>query len=160
MSFDHSQLEFSRPAEKIKTVDVDPIPKRIFDDMKKYEEAARCKCRPPLFSLEYSSHPIFPPTQAFNMQRLGFEWKSTPTLSSPNLIVSHRPEDAQVSQLYKIPADPTSTDIERLTYFDISSGRTIHSFLPILGEDWRGYWRNEGAIMVMDLDGKETWQLW
>ena len=41
MSHEYSQLEFSRPAEKIKTIDVDPVPKRIFECMKKYEDAAR-----------------------------------------------------------------------------------------------------------------------
>ena len=43
MPFDHSHLEFSRPAEKVKTIDVDPIPKRIFNDMGKYEDALRCE---------------------------------------------------------------------------------------------------------------------
>jgi len=50
--------------------------------------------------------------------------------------------------------------LNRLTYFDIGSGRTISSFTPIIGEDWRGVWRNGGAIMAMDLDGSERFQLW
>jgi len=50
--------------------------------------------------------------------------------------------------------------LNRLTYFDLGSGRTISSFTPIIGEDWRGVWRNGGAIMAMDLDGSERFQLW
>jgi hypothetical protein len=79
------------------------------------------------------------------------------------IIVNHRPEDAQVSQLYRIPSDPSSTELERLTYFDIGSGRIIRSCTPILGEDWRGprgTLRAGGALMVMDLSGNENFQLW
>jgi hypothetical protein len=59
-----------------------------------------------------------------------------------------------------MPSDANSTELERLTYFDIGSGRTIRSFTPILGEDWRGTWRARGALMVMDLTGNENFQLW
>jgi hypothetical protein len=40
-AFDTSKLQFERPAEKIKTIDVPPIPERIFKGMEKYEDAAR-----------------------------------------------------------------------------------------------------------------------
>ena len=50
--------------------------------------------------------------------------------------------------------------MERLSFFDIGSGRTIQSFTPILGEDWRGAWRAGGSLMVMDLTGNENFQLW
>jgi hypothetical protein len=40
-AFDMSNLQFERPAEKIKTIDVPPIPERIFKGMEKYEDAAR-----------------------------------------------------------------------------------------------------------------------
>ena len=77
-----------------------------------------------------------------------------------NIVVSHRPKDAQVPQLYRIPSDANSTELERLTYFNIDSGRIIRSFMPLLGEDWRGAWRAGGALMVMDLTGNENFQLW
>jgi len=76
------------------------------------------------------------------------------------IVVAHRPKDVQVAQLYRIPSDVTSTELERLTYFDIGSGRTILSFTPLLGEDWRGSWQAGGALMVMDLTGNENFQLW
>lgn len=56
--------------------------------------------------------------------------------------------------------DPQVPNLERLTYFDLGSGRTISSFRPIVGEDWRGVWRGGGAILAMDLDGNEFSQLW
>ena len=65
-----------------------------------------------------------------------------------------------MSQLYRISSDTNSSELERLTYFNIDSGRTIRSFVPLLGEDWRGVWRTGGALMVMDLTGNENFQLW
>ena len=65
-----------------------------------------------------------------------------------------------MSQLFRIPSDPSSTDIERLTHFDIGTGRTISSIARIAGDDWRGPKRNGGSIIVMDLDGSERTQLW
>ena len=65
-----------------------------------------------------------------------------------------------MSQLYRISSDTNSSELERLTYFNIDSGRTIRSFVPLLGEDWRGAWRTGGALMVMDLTGNENFQLW
>jgi hypothetical protein len=60
-----------------------------------------------------------------------------------------------------MPRDPKKQDnLERLTYFDIGSGRTINTFRTIIGEDWRGVWRPGGAIIAMDLDGSENFQLW
>jgi hypothetical protein len=76
------------------------------------------------------------------------------------IFLSHRPKDAQVSQLYRIPSDTSSTELERLTYFDIGAGRIIRSFAPILGEDWRSKLRAGGALMLMDLTGNENFQLW
>lgn len=76
------------------------------------------------------------------------------------IIVAHRPADAQVTQLYRMPTDPSSTELSRLTYFDIGSGRTISAFRGILEDDWRGVRRRGGAIMVMDLNGNEHFQLW
>jgi hypothetical protein len=65
------------------------------------------------------------------------------------IIINRKPNDAQVSQLYPISSDASSTALERLTYFDIGSGRIDRS--PILGEDWRGTLQAGGALMVMDL---------
>jgi hypothetical protein len=76
------------------------------------------------------------------------------------VIVSHRPADAQVTQLYRMPTDPSSTELNRLTYFDIGSGRTISQFCGIVEDDWRDTRRRGGAIMVMDLTGNEHFQLW
>lgn len=79
------------------------------------------------------------------------------------IFLSHRPEDAQVSQvsqIYRISADPEKTELERLTHFDIGSGRIISTFRSIVGEDWRGVYRPGGAIMSMDFNGNEHFQLW
>jgi hypothetical protein len=59
-----------------------------------------------------------------------------------------------------MPTDPSSTELNRLTYFDIGSGRTISQFCGIVEEDWRGMRRRGGAIMVMDITGNEHFQLW
>jgi hypothetical protein len=88
----------------------------------------------------------------------GFEFSGRSTQGG--IIVMHRPKEAKVAQLYRISSDVSSTELERLTYFDIGSGRTIRSFTPLLGEDWRGAWRARGALMVMDLTGNENFQLW
>jgi hypothetical protein len=90
----------------------------------------------------------------------GFEFSSKNKNTQDSIIVNHRPKDAQVSQLYRIPSDASSTTLERLTYFDIGSGRIIQSFTPVFGEDWRGTLRAGGALMVMDLTGNENFQLW
>lgn len=76
------------------------------------------------------------------------------------ILISHRPPDAQVSQIYRIPGDPAVSGLERLTYFDVNAGRSIPQFQSIAGEDWRGTWRAGGAIMAMDSDGNEMFQLW
>lgn len=139
MSSDHPQLEFARPANQIKTINVDPIPPRIIDGMKVYENAAR------------------------GFQLLGFEKSvkdSSDQLTPTRLFVSHRPVDAQVSQVYRMAGDPQSSELERITFFDIGAGRNIPQFLSIVGEDWRGVWRPGGAILAMDLDGNEKFQLW
>lgn len=39
MSITYRELDFQRPADKVKTINVDPIPEHIFTDMKKYEVA-------------------------------------------------------------------------------------------------------------------------
>jgi hypothetical protein len=48
MPFDYSHLTFTRPAEKIKAINVNPIPESIFDGMKKYEHSARGRVPPPI----------------------------------------------------------------------------------------------------------------
>ncbi|KZP22544.1 alpha/beta-hydrolase [Athelia psychrophila] len=139
MSSDYSQLEFARPANQVKTVNVDPIPRRIIDGMKVYEDAAR------------------------GFQLLGFERivkDKNDQLTPSHIFLSHRPADAQVPQVYRMAGDPQSTELERVTFFDIGAGRSIPYFLPITGEDWRGVWRPGGAILAMDLDGNECFQLW
>lgn len=139
MSFDYSHLKFARPANQVKTINVDPIPQRIFDGMKVYEDAAR------------------------GFQLLTFERSTSDKEnqhSTSQLFVAHRPADAQVPQIYRLPANPQSTELQRITFFDIGAGRSIPQFLPVRGEDWRGVWRSGGAIMVMDLDGNERFQLW
>lgn len=81
----------------------------------------------------------------------------TPT----QLLVSRRPSDVQVPQIYRLSADPMSTaELQRITYFDIGAGRTMATFRSIVGEDWRDVWRGGGAIMAMDTDGNEMFQLW
>jgi hypothetical protein len=99
-----------------------------------------------------------PSDRAIGFAINGFEHSRNDMRGS--VVVNHRPKDAQVSQLYRIPSDTSSTELERLTYFDIGSGRIIRSFTPILGEDWRGTLRAGGALMVMDLTGNENFQLW
>ncbi|KIJ16352.1 Merops: S09.A77 [Paxillus involutus ATCC 200175] len=135
---DYGDLEFTRPANQIKAVNVPDISEGTFTGMKEYEDAAR----------------------GFGIY--GFERSvKTATGEVPGgIFLSHRPEDAQVSQVYRISTDPVNTELERLTHFDIGTGRTISSFTPILGEDWRGVYRPGGAIMSMDLDGNEHFQLW
>lgn len=76
------------------------------------------------------------------------------------ILISHRPPDAQVLQIYRILGDPSVSGLERLTYFDIGAGRSIPEFRSIAGEDWRGTLRGGGAIMAMDSDGNEMFQLW
>ncbi|KAI0049720.1 alpha/beta-hydrolase [Auriscalpium vulgare] len=137
MSNDLEDIEYTYPAKQVKAVNVDPIPQRIFDGMKQYEDAAR----------------------GFDLLG-GFEYAKEGLPAG--IILSHRPPDAQVAQVYRMSSDPTSTDLEleRLTYFNIGTGRTIANFCPIIGDDWRGIWRAGGAIMEMDLDGNEKFQLW
>lgn len=76
------------------------------------------------------------------------------------IFLSHRPEDAQVSQVYRISINTAETELQRLTYFDIGTGRMIPTFRPIAGDDWRGAYRPGGAIMSMDFNGNEHFQLW
>ncbi|KAI0318123.1 Alpha/Beta hydrolase protein [Amylostereum chailletii] len=134
MSTDYDNLPFTRPASQIKALNVDPVPERIFEAMKKYEDSGR----------------------GFNT--FGFERVSDG--DSGTIFVQHRPADAQVSQVYRMPVDAASSDLQRLTYFDIGSGRTIAQFLSIAGDDWRGAYRAGGTLMVMDTDGNENFQLW
>lgn len=156
-SLGDSDRKFTRPAEHIKALNVGPIPQRIFDDMSKYEDTARGMYNQSSYHLRIAnSLHMCERGAGFGMN--GFE-HSTKNIRG-GIIVNHRPEDAQVSQLYRIPSDPSSTELERLTYFDIGSGRIIRSCTPILGEDWRGTLRAGGALMVMDLSGNENFQLW
>jgi hypothetical protein len=150
--YDPDRYKFTRPAEHIKALNVGPIPQRIFDGMSKYNDTARgmsvLSARPSLYTTVRDT--------GFSVNGLEFFKEN----AQGSIIVTHRPKDAQVSQLYRIPSDTSSTELERLTYFDIGSGRTIRSFIPILGEDWRECWRAGGAIMVMDLTGNENFQFW
>ncbi|KAG2058015.1 alpha beta-hydrolase [Suillus hirtellus] len=136
---DYGNLEFTRPAKQIKAVNLPAVPQRIFDGMKQYEDAARG------FS-----------ASGFERTTKDANGKEVPG----GIIVAHRPADAQVTQLYRMPTDPSSTELSRLTYFDIGSGRTISAFRGILEDDWRGVRRRGGAIMAMDLNGNEHFQLW
>ncbi|KAJ7491183.1 Alpha/Beta hydrolase protein, partial [Mycena latifolia] len=133
--FDYGDLEFTQPAERIKAFNMEAVPQRILDGMRKYEDSAR-----------------------------GFGFTCFEKLqedsSTGYAIISHRPADSQVQEFYRISTDPQVQAIERITYFDLGSGRTISSFVPIVGEDWRGVWRGGGAILAMDLDGNEFSQLW
>ncbi|KAF7305220.1 hypothetical protein MKEN_01237200 [Mycena kentingensis (nom. inval.)] len=133
--YDYTGLDYTEPAVHIKAFNMGPIPQRIFDDMKKYEESARA------FSLT-----------CFEKPRPG------DTIGSA--IISHRPEDSQVSELFRISLDPANESRTRITNFDFKGGRIISSFRPITGDDWRGVWRPRGAIITMDLDGNEYFQLW
>jgi hypothetical protein len=65
-----------------------------------------------------------------------------------------------VSQVYRISTNPANTELERLTHFNIGTGRIISTFRSIAGEDWRGVYRPGGAIMSMDFNGNEHFQLW
>ncbi|KAJ7253405.1 Alpha/Beta hydrolase protein [Mycena haematopus] len=89
-----------------------------------------------------------------------FEKRSDGDASVGHAIISHRPSDSQISQFWRMNIDPQHPSLERISYFDLGSGRTISSFRPIAGEDWRGIWRGGGAILAMDLDGSEYSQLW
>ena len=80
--------------------------------------------------------------------------------SQARVYLTYRPDDEQVSQVFRVPYDTSSTEIERITHFNMGTGRTIMTFLAIQGDDWRGLWRAGGAIFVMDLDGSEVFQLW
>ncbi|KAH7925325.1 alpha/beta-hydrolase [Leucogyrophana mollusca] len=139
MTVNYDNLEFTRPATRIKAVNVPAVPQRIFDGMKSYEDASR----------------------GFIM--LGYERTIKDADGQDvggGIILYHRPESAQVSQVYRMSTDPSTTQLERLTYFDMGTGRTVTTFCSIAGEDWRGIYRGGGAIMVMDLDGNEQFQLW
>ncbi|KAF8452502.1 alpha beta-hydrolase [Boletus edulis BED1] len=135
---DYGDLEFTRPADKIKAVNVPDVPQEISTGMKVYEDAAR------------------------NFNLYGFE-RTVRTVKGEmpgGIFLSHRPEDAQVSQVYRISTDPANTALERLTHFNIGTGRIIATFKSIAGEDWRGVYRLGGAIMSMDFNGNEHFQLW
>ncbi|EIW79550.1 alpha beta-hydrolase [Coniophora puteana RWD-64-598 SS2] len=132
-------LKFSHPASQIKAVNVDAPPQRIYDDMKKYEDAAR----------GYSF---------FGFERTVKDKHGTEVPGG--VFVKHRPVDAQVDQVYRMSTDPERTDLERLTHFETRAGRNIALFRSIIGEDWRGVWRGGGAILEMDFDGNEQFQLW
>ena len=153
-NYESNDYPFSRPAEHIKALNVGPVPQRIFDNMSKYNDTARGEHIIP-FSGE-NNVLCKPMDTGFAVN--GFEVSGKNARDS--IIITHRPKDAQVAQLYRIPSDIGSTDMERLSYFDIGSGRIIQSFTPILGEGWRGTWRAGGALMVMDLTGNENFQLW
>lgn len=124
--------------------------------MAKYEDAARGKHGSNLWastcSIEHTGYNLI----GFERSVKTKEGASTPQ----HILISHRPPDAQVLQIYRIPGDPAVSEFERLTHFNIGAGRSIPQFRSIAGDDWRGTWRGGGAIMVMDSDGNEMFQLW
>lgn len=132
--FDFSKLKYTTPIDKIKAVGAPDVPQRILDGLKKYEDSSR----------------------GFTIY--GFEYDKDG--QKGGIFVDHRPEDAQVAQVYRMPSDPSQTDLERITYFDLGTGRVIADVNPIKGDDWRGTWRAGGALMLMDIDGKEYFQFW
>ncbi|KAJ7063598.1 Alpha/Beta hydrolase protein [Mycena amicta] len=134
--YDYTGLEFTEPAEQIKAFNMNPVPQRIFDDMRKYEAAAR--------GFGFT---------CFEKPRKGDDGQGS-------AIISHRPEDSQVEELYRISLDPQVESRDRITHFDFGGGRIIAAFHPIVGDDWRGIWRPGGAVFNMDLDGNEYFQLW
>ncbi|KAJ6620304.1 Alpha/Beta hydrolase protein [Mycena sp. CBHHK59/15] len=136
MSFDYGDLVFTQPTKQVKAFNTEPVPQRIFEDMRKYEDSAR------------------------GYALTCFEKIGAGNDSNGHAIISHRPADSQVQEFYRISTDPVVGSIERLTYFDLGTGRTISSFRPVTGDDWRGVWRAGGAILAMDLDGNEFFQLW
>ncbi|KAJ7736896.1 Alpha/Beta hydrolase protein [Mycena metata] len=133
---DYGDPEFTQPAKQIKAFNMGEVPQRIVDNMQKYEESAR------------------------GFTFTCFEKHARGSDSPGTAIVRHRPVDSQVAEYYRMPTNPQSSTLERLTYFDLGTGRAISGFWPILGEDWRGVWREGGAILAMDLDGNEFFQLW
>ncbi|KAH7104558.1 alpha/beta-hydrolase [Auriculariales sp. MPI-PUGE-AT-0066] len=131
--FDWTKLNYTTPIEKIKAV-APAIPQRILDTQKKYEDSLR------------------------GFSTGGFAYGQRD--GNNEIFVSHRPNDAQVEQLFRISSTTSSKGIERISYFDLGSGRTIASLVPLQTDDWRGVNRTGGAILQMDTDGKEFFQLW
>ncbi|KAF8579006.1 alpha/beta-hydrolase [Ramaria rubella] len=137
---DFSHLPYDRPADKIKTLDVPPIREDVHIALLKYRDAAR----------GYS---------VIDFERLPKENQEN---GQARVYLTHRPADEQVSQVFRVPnpGDTDSIELERITYFKIGTGRTIVNFRPIEGDDWHGIWRAGGAVLAMDLDGSEKYQLW
>ncbi|KZV98711.1 alpha/beta-hydrolase [Exidia glandulosa HHB12029] len=133
-AFDFTKLNYTTPNDKIRAVGVPDVPQRILDGLKKYEDSSRGY---DAYGFEHNSH----------------NGRGT-------ILVDHRPEDAQVAKVYRMPVDPASGELEKITYFDLGTGRVISSITPIKGDDWRGTLRSGGAIMGMDVDGKEFFQFW
>ncbi|KAJ7168373.1 Alpha/Beta hydrolase protein [Mycena crocata] len=145
LPFDFGDLEFTQPARQIKAFNMNPVPQRILEDMHRYQDSARVvDLYLTILGFGFACFEKFPE---------GDE-------SVGRAIISHRPADSQVQEYYRISTNPRVTNLERITYFDLGSGRTVSSFVPISGEDWRGVWRKGGAILAMDLDGNEYSQLW
>ncbi|KAF8516696.1 Alpha/Beta hydrolase protein [Hysterangium stoloniferum] len=132
-------LHYERPTEKIKTLDVPSLDGSITAGLKKYQDAS----------------------QGYTLgafERLPQEQES---VNKARLYIFHRPADAQVVQIYRVPhPEDDSLDLERVTHFNMGTGITIVNFSPIVGDDWHGSWRAGGAIFAMDLDGSEKFQLW
>jgi hypothetical protein len=57
--FDYGDLEFTQPAKQIKAFNMGPVPQRIFDDMRKYENSARGIAMPSLLIALVSSFQVF-----------------------------------------------------------------------------------------------------
>ncbi|KAJ6606356.1 Alpha/Beta hydrolase protein [Mycena vulgaris] len=134
--FEYGDLEFTQPAKQIKAFNMEPVPKRILDGMRKYQNSAR------------------------GFWFACFENGADGDNGAGHAIISHRPADSQVEEYYRISTDPQVQTMERITHFDLESGRRISSFRSIAGDDWRGVWRGGGAILAMDLNGNGFSQLW
>ncbi|EJU04122.1 alpha/beta-hydrolase [Dacryopinax primogenitus] len=124
--------------DRIKTVNVPPLPADIVEGLKPYELAAL----------------------AFNIAE--FELIDETALAGhkePRLFFMHRPQSEQMSQVYAVRS-PDDKSPERLTYFNTGGGRTITNWTPVLGDNLHGKYRKGGAIFSMDLNGDEVFQLW
>ncbi|KZT61962.1 alpha/beta-hydrolase [Calocera cornea HHB12733] len=124
--------------DRIKTVNVPPLPADIVEGLKPYE------------------------LSALGFGVADFELLDAAALAAgktPRLFYKHRPPTEQMAQMYSVRGVDDTTP-ERLTYFSTGGGRTIVSWIPILGDNLRGKYRKGGTIFAMDLNGDEVFQLW
>ncbi|KZO98757.1 alpha/beta-hydrolase [Calocera viscosa TUFC12733] len=140
MSTPGKNLQYDRHAgfDRIKTVNVPPLRADIVEGLKPYELAG------------------------LGFDAADFELLDDTALAAgkiPRLFYKHRPPTVELAQMYSVRSvDDTSP--ERLTYFTTGGGRTIASWLPVAGDNFRGKFRKGGTIFGMDLNGDEVFQLW